>query len=64
MPMRGGVDISMALGLLLVFWYQLYSWWVREMAWVKELVVSVCIALRVRKGLLNYIQMGSRSLVV
>lgn len=62
--MRGGVDISMALGLLLVFWYQLYSWWVREMAWVKELVVSVCIALRVRKGLLNYIQMGSRSLVV
>lgn len=64
MPMRGGVDISMALGLLLVFWYQLYSWWVREMAWVKELVVSVCIALRARKGLLNYIQMGSRSLVV
>lgn len=62
--MRGGVDISMALGLLLVFWYQLYSWWVREMAWVKELLVSVCIALRVRKGLLNYIQMGSRSLVV
>lgn len=62
--MRGGVDISMARGLLLVFWYQLYSWWAREMARVKELVVSVCIALRVRKGLLNYIQMGSRSLVV